>query len=96
MEHRIQQLERKLKLVTQEQANAALREDVKSLKETQKGDRGEYRAGFGHCEAKKKKTYALLGEADSRIVDLQHQQECLATKAELRYVYTVISIAGLG
>lgn len=101
MEHRIQQLEFKLaeqelKLAAQEQTNVALREDIKSLKEIQNGDRGECQAGFEHLEGKNKKTYALLGEANSSIIALQDQQVRLATKAELRYVYTGLSFTGLG
>lgn len=101
MQHRIQQLERKLaeqelKFVAQEQVNAALGEDIKSLKEIQNGDRREYQRGYEHFEAKKKKLYALLGQADSGIIALQHQQERLATKADLRYVYTGLSFTGLG
>lgn len=94
MAHRIQQLERKL--AEQEQTNAALREDIKSLKEIQNGDRGECQAGFEHLEGKNKKTYALLGEANSSIIALQDQQGRLATKAELRYVYARLSFTGLG
>jgi hypothetical protein len=84
MEHRIQQLE--LKLAEQEQANAALREDIKSLKEIQNGDREEYRTGFDHYEQKKKKFSGLLSEVIKITSALQGQQERLSTKAELQYV----------
>ena len=92
MEHRVEQLE--LRLAEQEQANAALREDIKGLKDIQNGDRREYQTGYEHFEAKKKKLYALLGQADSSIVDLQGQQERFATKDELRYVGTVRLLPG--
>ena len=92
MEHRIEQLE--LKLAEQGQTNAALREDIKGLKDIQKGDRREYQTGFEYFEAKKKKLYALLGQAGSSILALQDQQERLATKEELRYVYNMLSLLG--
>jgi len=92
MEHRIEQLE--LKLAEQEQTNAALRDDIKGLKEIQNGDRREYQTGFEHFEAKKKKQYALLGQADSDILALQDQQERLATKEELKYVDTARLLLG--
>jgi inorganic pyrophosphatase len=82
MEHRIKQLE--LKLAEQERVNAAMCEDIKSLKEIQNGDRKEYRTSFEHYEEKKKKFSAVLREVNGRTTALQDQQERLATKAELQ------------
>ena len=83
MEDRIQQLE--LKLAEQEPVNAGLRDDIKSLKEIQYGNRTEYLKGFEHYEAKKKKFAGVLEETNTSISDLQDQQELLATKEELQY-----------
>lgn len=88
MEHRIEQLE--LKLAEQEQVNAALREDIKSLKEIQNGDRKECQTGFDHYEQKKKKFSGLLSEVIKSTSALQGQQERLATKAELQYVTHIV------
>jgi septal ring factor EnvC (AmiA/AmiB activator) len=84
MEHRIEQLERKL--AEQEQTNSGLRADIKSLKEIQHGNRTEYLKGFEYYEHKKKKFSGLLGDANTRVSAIQDQQQLLATKAELQYV----------
>lgn len=94
MEHRIEQLE--LKLAEQEQTNAGLRADIKSLKEIQYGHRTEYLEGFEHYEQKKKKFSGLLGEVNTKVSALQDQQGRLATKAELQYVYTLLSLTLAG
>ena len=88
MEHRIEQLE--LKLAEQEQVNAGLRDDIKSLKEIQYGNRTEYLQGFEHYEQKKKKFSGLLAEANTSISALQAQKELLATKEELQYVASIL------
>lgn len=91
MEHRIQQLE--LKLAEQEQVNAGLRDDIKSLKEIQYGNRTEYLKGFEHYEQKKKKFAGVLEKANTSISALQDHQELFATKEELQYVtQTVLSL----
>ena len=88
MEHRIQQLE--LKLAEQEQVNAGLRDDIKSLKEIQYGNRTEYLKGFEHYEQKKKKFAGVLEEANTSISAMQDHQELLATKTELQYVTEIV------
>jgi pyruvate-formate lyase len=88
MEHRIQQLE--LKLAEQEQVNAGLRDDIKSLKEIQYGNRTEYLKGFEHYEQKKKKFAGVLEEANKSMSALQDQQELLATKEELQYATQIM------
>jgi len=88
MEHRIQQLE--LKLAEQERVNAAMSDDIRSLKEIQNGDRRECQEGFKHHETKKKKLFALFGEVNTRVAALQDQQESMATKAEFQYVHTIL------
>ena len=88
MEHRIQQLE--LKLAEQEQVNAGLRDDIKSLKEIQHGNRTEYIKGFEHYEQKKKKFAGVLEEANISIFALQDRQELFATKEELQYVTQIV------
>ena len=92
MEHRIQQLE--FKLAEQERVNVGLRDDIKSLKEIQSGDRTEYQKGFEHYEQKKKKFSGLLREVNASIFALQNQQERLATKAEFEYVDAVLLLPG--
>ena len=92
MEHRIQQLE--LKLAEQERVNVGLRDDIKSLKEIQSGDRAEYQKGFEHYEQKKKKFSGLLREASTSMIALQDQHERLATRAEFEYVYAVLLLPG--
>lgn len=88
MEHRIQQLE--LKLAEQEQVNAGLTDDIKSLKEIQHCNRTEYIKGFEHYEQKKKKFAGVLEEANECISALQDRQELFATKEELQYVTQIV------
>jgi uncharacterized coiled-coil protein SlyX len=88
MEHRIQQLE--LKLVEQEKVNAGLRDDIKSLKDIQNGDRNEYLAQLEHFDAKIKKLFALLREANTSTAAQKDQLERLVTDNGLQYVYVVL------
>ena len=84
MEHRIAQLE--LKLAEQEQTNAGLRADIKSLKQIQDGNRTEYFKGFEYHEQKNKKFSALLGEVITNISALQEQQRLWDTKEQIQSV----------
>lgn len=88
MEERIQQLERKL--AKQEQINTGLRLDIKSLKDIQIGDRNEYRAQLEYFDARTKKLFALLREANTS-TDVQNDQpDRLDVDEGLQYVYVVL------
>lgn len=76
-ERRIRQLE--LKFTEQEKLISELRDDIKSLKVLQNGDRKEYQKASEYHDTKKKKLFALFGELNERVADL-------ATKTELQYV----------
>ena len=92
MEHRIEQLE--LKLAEQEQTNAGLRADIKSLKDIQNGDRNEYLAQLEHFDAKIKKLFALLREANASTAAQEDQPQHLDTDEELQYVFCRALLSG--
>lgn len=89
LDERLRQLERKF--LEQERTISGLRDDLKSFKLQQDGDRKECHDGLEHQNAKKRKLFGLVDEHGDKISAIEQKVEALqggdreATSADIRY-----------
>lgn len=89
IDERLRQLERKS--LEQARTISGLRDDLKSFKVLQDGDRKEYQVALDHQNTKKRKLFALIDEHGDKVSAIELKVEAMqggdreATSADIRY-----------